>query len=84
METLVEDFLQYSRSERGQAEHTQRTYNALLMRCVAWARGQGISDWHDVQLKHLTEFLLHEQTRPRRAGRPPRDASKKTTAPAPQ
>jgi integrase/recombinase XerD len=82
METLVEDFLQYSRSERGQAEHTQRTYNALLMRFVAWAGGQGISDWHDVQLKHLTEFLLHEQTRPRRAGRPPRDPSKKTPAPA--
>ena len=82
MENLVEDFLQYSRSERGQAEHTQRTYAALLGRFVQWAQGQGIADWHNVQLKHLTAFLIFEQNRPRRAGRPPRDASKKEPAPA--
>jgi integrase/recombinase XerD len=82
MENLVEDFLQYSRSERGQAEHTQRTYAALLGRFVQWAGGQGISDWRRVQLNHLTAFLLFEQNRPRRAGRPPRDGSKKAEQPA--
>jgi integrase/recombinase XerD len=82
MENLVEDFLQYSRSERGQAEHTQRTYAALLGRFVQWAQGKGIRDWRAVQLKHLTEFLLFEQTRPRRAGRPPRDAVGKKQEPA--
>ena len=30
VQTLVEDFLQYLRHERGQAEHTQKTYAALL------------------------------------------------------
>ncbi|HEX7860257.1 MAG TPA: tyrosine recombinase [Verrucomicrobiae bacterium] len=82
METLVEDFLQYSRSERGQAEHTQRTYAALLGRFVQWAQTKGLKDWRSVELKHLTDFLIHEQTRPRRAGRPPRDPSKKAQAPA--
>jgi integrase/recombinase XerD len=82
METLVDDFLQYSRSERGQAQHTQRTYAALLGRFIRWAEKAGISDWRTVELKHLTDFLLHEQNRPRRAGRPPRDESKKTPKPA--
>lgn len=63
MENLVEDFLQYSRSEKGQAEHTQRTYAALLGKFLKWAQKQGIADWREVELKHLTEFLLHEQKR---------------------
>lgn len=82
MESLVDDFLQYSRSERGQAHHTQRTYSALLGRFVKWAQDKGLDDWQSVELKHLTEFLLYEQNRPRRAGRPPRDASRKILAPA--
>src|SRR5687767_13280067 len=81
MENLVDDFLQYSRSERGQAQHTQRTYAALLGRFVQWAHGKGLDDWRSVELKHLTDFLLFEQNRPRRAGRPPRDASKRAQAP---
>ena len=63
MENLVEDFLQYSRSEKGQAEHTQRTYAALLGRFVKWAESRGLRDWRGVELKHLTDFLLHEQQR---------------------
>src|SRR5690349_19784280 len=63
MEDLVEDFLQYSRNERGQAEHTQRTYAALLGRFVKWAEGRGLRDWRSVELKDLTQFLLHEQQR---------------------
>lgn len=63
MENLVEDFLQYSRSERGQAEHTQRTYAALLGRFVKWAEDRGLKDWRSIELKHLTDFLLHEQQR---------------------
>jgi integrase/recombinase XerD len=63
METLVEDFLQYVRNERGQAEHTQRTYSALLGRFLRWGQGHGINEWRKVELKHLTEFLLHEQQR---------------------
>ena len=82
MENLVDDFLQYSRSERGQAQHTQRTYAALLGRFVDWAQDKGLTDWRSVELKHLTDFLLFEQNRPRRAGRPPKDTSKKAPAPA--
>ncbi|HEY5480672.1 MAG TPA: tyrosine recombinase [Verrucomicrobiae bacterium] len=63
MNQLVEDFLQYLRHERGQAEHTQRTYAALLNKFVAWAAKQGISDWQSVKLRHLMAFLQHERER---------------------
>jgi integrase/recombinase XerD len=60
---LVEDFLQHLRHERGQAEHTQRTYAALLNKFVAWAQGQGLASWEAVQLQHLMAFLQHERER---------------------
>ena len=63
MQTLVEDFLQYLRHERGQAEHTQRTYAALLNKFVAWAGQQGLADWKAVELRHLMSFLQHERER---------------------
>lgn len=63
MQTLVEDFLQYARHERGQAEHTQKTYAALLNKFVAWALKQGLSDWKSVELRHLLSFLEHERER---------------------
>src|ERR1035441_4233222 len=63
MNQLVEDFLQYLRHERGQAEHTQRTYSALLNKFVAWAAKQGLSDWKSVELPHLMTFLQHERER---------------------
>jgi integrase/recombinase XerD len=64
MLNLVEDFLQYLRHERGQAEHTQRTYAALLGKFTAWAGHQGLKDWKSVELKHLMAFLQHERERP--------------------
>jgi integrase/recombinase XerD len=63
MQTLVEDFLQHLRHERGQAEHTERTYAALLNRFVTWANQQGISDWTSVELRHLMGFLEQERQR---------------------
>ena len=64
MQTLVEDFLQYLRHERGQAEHTQKTYAALLGKFIAWAAKQNLTDWKSVELKHLMAFLQHERARP--------------------
>ena len=64
MQALVEDFLVYLRHERGQAEHTQRTYAALLGKFTAWAARQNLSDWKQVQLPHLMAFLQHERERP--------------------
>jgi integrase/recombinase XerD len=61
---LVEDFLQYLRHERGQAEHTQKTYAALLGKFTAWAAKQNLTDWKSVELKHLMAFLQHERARP--------------------
>jgi integrase/recombinase XerD len=69
MEAFVEDFLQHLRHERGQAEHTQRTYAALLKKFVSWAADQGITDWKTVELRHLMAFLQHERGR-RLAGEP--------------
>jgi integrase/recombinase XerD len=63
MQTLVEDFLQYLRHERGQAEHTQRTYAGLLNKFVAWAQDQKLTDWKHVELRHLMSFLQHERER---------------------
>ena len=63
MQTLVEDFLQYLRHERGQAEHTQRTYAALLHKFLAWASQQGLNNWQAVDLNHLIAFLQHERER---------------------
>ncbi len=60
MQALVEDFLQSLRHERGHAEHTQRTYAALLGKFVAWAGLQRLSDWKSVELRHLMSFLQHE------------------------
>jgi integrase/recombinase XerD len=63
VQALIEDFLQYLRHERGQAEHTQRTYAALLNKFVAWAGEQGLADWKSVDLRHLMAFLDHERKR---------------------
>src|ERR1039457_4026076 len=63
MNQLVEDFLQYLRHERGQAEHTQKTYAALLNKFIAWAEKQGLADWKSVELSHLMSFLQHERER---------------------
>ncbi len=64
MQNLVEDFLQYLRNERGQSEQTQKTYAALLGKFIAWAEARHLKDWRQVELPHLTAFLLHEQQRP--------------------
>ena len=63
MQTLVEDFLQYLRHERGQAEHTQKTYAGLLSKFTTWAGKNGLTDWKQVELKHLMSFLQHERER---------------------
>ncbi len=64
MQNLVEDFLQYLRHERGQAEHTQKTYAALLNKFTTWAAKQNLTDWKSVELRHLMTFLQHERERP--------------------
>lgn len=63
MQNLVEDFLQHLRHERGKAEHTQRTYAALLNKFLVWASAQGLKSWDAVELRHLMSFLQHERER---------------------
>ena len=63
MQTLVEDFLQYLRHERGQSDNTAKTYAALLGKFTSWAEKEKLTDWKQVQLKHLMSFLQHERTR---------------------
>jgi integrase/recombinase XerD len=78
MQNLVEDFLQHLRHERGQAEHTQRTYKAQLDKFVAWAGGQGLTDWRAVELRHLMAFLQHE--RERRLARQPAESTRRLSS----
>ena len=63
MQNLIEDFLQHLRHERGHAEHTQKTYAALLKKFVEWADKNGVQDWKAVELRHLMSFLEHERAR---------------------
>ena len=63
MQTLVEDFLQYLRHERGQSDNTAKTYAALLGKFTAWAATQNLTDWKQIELKHLMAFLQHERER---------------------
>ncbi len=63
MQTLVEDFLQYLRHERGQSDNTAKTYAALLGKFTAWAAKQNLTDWKQVELKHLMAFLQYERER---------------------
>jgi len=63
MDALVDDFLQHLRHERGQTEHTQRTYSFLLKKFLDWAKLQDLNDWRLVELKHLMSFLQHERGR---------------------
>src|SRR4051794_1478264 len=78
MQTLVEEFLQYLRHERGQAEHTQRTYAALLNKFVGWAGPQGLQDWKDVELRHLMAFL--QQERERALANAPKESTKRLSS----
>jgi integrase/recombinase XerD len=64
MNLLVEDFLQSLRHERGQSDNTARTYAALLDKFTAWAAKQKLTDWKQVELKHLMAFLQDERARP--------------------
>jgi integrase/recombinase XerD len=64
VQELVEDFLTYLRHERGQADHTARTYAALLGRFVAWAEQRQLKDWRQVELSHLMAYLEQERQRP--------------------
>jgi integrase/recombinase XerD len=64
MSLLIEDFLQYLRHERGQSEHTQKTYAALLNRFARWAGDRRLTDWKAVGIADLQSFLLHERERP--------------------
>lgn len=71
METLIEDFLQYLRHERGQSILTQRTYQTLLNHFATWAAAQGLSEWKQVELPHLLRFVEQERGRPwEKAGAP--------------
>ena len=63
MHALIEDFLTYLRTERGQAEKTEPTYQGALHRFIAWAEANGLADWRAVELKHLMNFLAHERER---------------------
>lgn len=63
MQNLVEDFLVYLRNERGQSEHTQKTYAGLLNRFVDWAAKQNLTEWKSVKLSHLMSFIEQERQR---------------------
>ena len=46
MQSLIEDFGQYLRHERGQSEHTQKAYCNILNRFADWAKGESIERWN--------------------------------------
>ena len=78
MQALIEEFGQYLRHERGQSEHTQKAYGAILNRFAAWAAEQPLSRWNDVELQHLLGYLSHRRDSPEA---PPDDTPKKRGRP---
>ncbi len=70
MEEFVEDFLQSLRNERGRAENTQKTYASALNRFVGWAKENNLARWSDIELKHLTQYLVQLQSTTVQSGRP--------------
>jgi integrase/recombinase XerD len=71
MQTLVEEFLQHLRNERGQSDNTLRTYKALLDKFVGWSQERKLNDWPAVKLTHLQGFLRDEQARAAKRGKTP-------------
>jgi len=78
MQALIEEFGQYLRHERGQSEHTQKAYGAILNRFADWAAEQPLSRWNDVELQHLLGYLSHRRDSPEP---PPDDTPKKRGRP---
>lgn len=78
MQALVEDFLQYLRHERGQAELTQKTYASLLGKFTTWAGRNGLTDWAQVELKHLMAFLQDERSR--QLANEPKDSTRRLSS----
>lgn len=64
LEALVEDFLLHLRHERGQSGETQKTYASLLGRFIRWAGGRGVTEWPQVTLQQLGDFIAEERRRP--------------------
>ena len=64
--------------ERGQAEHTQKTYAALLNKFTTWAGNNSLTDWKQVELKHLMAFLQHE--RERNLANEPKESTKRLSS----
>lgn len=60
---LVDEFLVHLRHERGQADHTQRTYAHALGQLVTWLESRGTTDWKAVRAPDLVEFLTHQRSR---------------------
>ncbi len=67
---LLDEFLIHLRHERGQAEHTQRTYKHALDQFVAWAEERKLAHWRDVQFADLMAYLEFQRNRPQKDAKP--------------
>lgn len=63
---LLDEFLIHLRHERGQADHTQRTYKHALDQFVAWAGERKLAHWRDVQFADLMAYLEFQRNRPQK------------------
>lgn len=63
---LLDEFLIHLRHERGQADHTQRTYKHALDQFVAWAESRQVTHWRDVQFADLMAYLEFQRNRPQK------------------
>jgi integrase/recombinase XerD len=62
---MLEEFLTHLRLERGQAEHTRRTYAHQLGQFIDWAAAHGIASWREITFKNLADYLDHCRNRQR-------------------
>lgn len=78
---LLDEFLIHLRHERGQADHTQRTYKHALDQFVVWAEGRKLAHWRDVQFADLMAYLEFQRNRPQKDTKP---GDSPEAAPAPK
>src|SRR6218665_1091741 len=63
MHAALDAYLQHLRSERQMSPHTLDGYHRDLLKLVALCEKQGISDWANLDVRHLRSFVarLHQQ-----------------------
>jgi integrase/recombinase XerD len=77
MKALLEQFREYMADERQFSRHTIIGYMRPLNHFVKWANASGISDWNEVTIEHLSNWVRVQRHRASFSGRRGRITTRK-------